>query len=94
MGRSRLEWLEFWGKLGPAILEFGQALYRQSDGDPERATEHLKRITTDMPKFQAARDETERGFAELKAEAAAQEPEAAPEGEPDNEYVDPADHAR
>lgn len=104
---AKTEWLAFWAKVGPAVLEFGQALYRHFDGDPAAAIQHVKRISTDFPKFEAARDEAQQGFAELKR---AEEPtyvgdggemailERAPEpmpepAEPDNEYVDPADHA-
>jgi hypothetical protein len=91
-----MEWLEFWSKVGPAVLEFGQALFRHFDGDPRAAIAHVKRISTDFPKFEAARDEAEQGFAQLKRD---QEPtpesvQGAAEPEPDdNEYVDPADHA-
>lgn len=92
------DWLSFWAKVGPAVLDFGQALYRHYDGDPGAAIAHVKRISTDFPKFEAARDEAEQGFAKLKRdqeptpESVQQQPEAdAPDD--DNEYVDPADHA-
>lgn len=100
-----IAWLEFWAEIGPAILDFGKALYRQTNGDPDGARATIARLQTDLPKFTAARDETQQGFAKLKddiaqaeaeqaAERTEQPPdEQAPEPEPDNEYVDPESHA-
>lgn len=86
-------WLEFWGKIAPAAMELGQDLYRRHRGDVQAATRDLKRITADFPKFEAARDETQQGFAELKEQAAEGEQlEAGKDRDvkPDNEIVDDA----
>lgn len=42
---SRIDnWLEFWGKIGPAMLDLGQTIFRETGGDVPKALAAIRRV--------------------------------------------------
>jgi hypothetical protein len=69
-----LPWLEFWGKVLPAVQEAVQALYRRHDGNPDAAVAELRKVKDQW-------GDTDAENAEFRARLDAIEDK--PAGEPD-----------
>lgn len=83
---SKVEnWLEFWGKITPAMLELGQAIFRRTGGDVPKALGEIRRIQDhwgkDYAEAEAQIDAELDQIAQAgSAEGQPRDPEPAPEG--------------